>query len=165
MFREQPLPQSVGIGQARCRSSWKCLPDPAILKLTASQEQEMTPATLPIEPLTFPLQLDEYGTYRVGNTRIPLERVIECYGRGESAADMVASFPDLRLADVFAVLSYYLNHEEEVKEYCRCQEEAGREVTARIEAAQGPVSGAEKVLAAKHGRRPDATPAGRPKPQ
>jgi uncharacterized protein (DUF433 family) len=147
------------------RSAWKRLPVPDILKLTAGKEQDMTTATLPTEPLMIPFQLDEYGTYRVGNTRIPLERVIECYGRGDSAADIVDSFPDLRLADVFAMLSYYLNHEEEVKEYCRRQEEAGTEVMARIEAAQGPVPGAEKVRAAKHGRRPDATPAGRPKLQ
>ena len=125
----------------------------------------MTRATLPTEPLMVPLQLDEYGTYRVGNTRIPLERVIECYGRGDSAADIVASFPDLRLADVFTVLSYYLNHEEEVREYCRCQEEAGRKVMARIEAAQGPVPGAEKVRAAKHRRQLDAPPVSRPKLQ
>ncbi len=125
----------------------------------------MTTATLPTEPLMVPFQLDEYGTYRVGNTRIPLERVIECYGRGDSAADIVVSFQDLRLADVFAVLSYYLNHEEEVQEYCRRQKDAGTEVMARIEAAQGPVPGAEKVRAAKRERRSDATPAGRPKLQ
>ncbi len=112
----------------------------------------MSAAALPTEPLTVPFRLDEDGTYRVGNTRIPLERVIECYLRGDSAADIVDSFPDLRLADVFAVLSYYLNHEEEVNEYCRRQEEAGREVTARIEAAQGPVPGAEKLRAAKRAR-------------
>ena len=125
----------------------------------------MTTGTLPTGPFMVPFQLDEYGTYRVGNTRIPLERVIECYGRGDSAADIVHSFPDLRLADVFAVLSYYLNHVEEVKEYCRRQNDAGREAMARVEAAQGPVPGAEKVRAAKHGRRLDATPAGRPKLQ
>jgi uncharacterized protein (DUF433 family) len=125
----------------------------------------MPTGTLSTEPLTVPFQLDEYGTYRVANTRIPLERVIECYGRGDSAAEIVASFPDLRLADVFAVLSYYLNHEAEVKEYCRRQQEAGRQVMARIEAVQGPVAGAEKVRAAKHGRGPDAAPAGRPKLQ
>ncbi len=112
----------------------------------------MSTAILPTEPLAIPFQLDEHGTYRVGNTRIPLERVIECYRHGASAPDIVDSFPDLRLADVFAVLSYYLNHEEEVNEYCGHQEEAGREVTARIEAAQGPVPGAEKVRAAKRAR-------------
>lgn len=109
----------------------------------------MSTTTLPTEPLSLPFQRDECGTYHVGNTRIPLERVIECYRRGSSAADIVDSFPDLRLADVFAVLSYYLNHEVEVNEYCRHQEETGREVMARIEAAQGPVAGAEKVRAAK----------------
>jgi uncharacterized protein (DUF433 family) len=109
-------------------------------------------AILPTEPLTVPFQLDEYGTYRVGNTRIALERVIESYRRGDSAANILDSFPDLRLADVFAVLSYYLNHEAEVNQYCRLQEQAGREVTARIEAAQGPVPGAEKVRAAKRAR-------------
>jgi uncharacterized protein (DUF433 family) len=117
-----------------------------------SEKQDMTTATLPTEPLSIPFQLDEYGTYRIGNTRIPRERVIECYRRGESAADIVGSFPDLRLADVFAVFSYYLNHEEEVNEYCRHQDEAGREVLARIEAAQGQVAGAEKVRAAKRAR-------------
>jgi uncharacterized protein (DUF433 family) len=131
---------------------WKRLLGPAILESIPRKEQDMTAATLPTEPLSLPFQQDEYGTYRIGNTRIPLERVIECYRRGDSATDIVRSFPDLRLADVFAVLSYYLNHEEEVNEYCCRQEETGREVVARIEAAQGPVAGADKVRAAKRAR-------------
>jgi uncharacterized protein (DUF433 family) len=119
--------------------------------VTPGKEQGMTTGTLPTEPFMVPFQLDDYGTYRMGNTRIALERVIECYGRGDFAADIVDSFPDQHLADVFAVLSYYLNHEEEVKEYCRRQDDAGREVMARVEAAQGPVPGAEKVRAARRG--------------
>jgi uncharacterized protein (DUF433 family) len=112
----------------------------------------MSAVTLLTEPIAVPLHVDEHGRFRVGDTRIPLERVIECYAQGDSPTDIVKAFPDLRLADVFAVLTYYLNHEAEVEAYCRHQREEGDKVRARITASQGPAPGVEKVRAAKRAK-------------
>ena len=58
------------------------------------------------EPI--PLSLDAHGTVRVNGTRLTLETVIEMYNHGTSPLEIVAAFPDLALADVYAVITYYL---------------------------------------------------------
>jgi uncharacterized protein (DUF433 family) len=104
-------------------------------------------SSLTIEPLTVPLRLDEHGTFRISDTRIPLERVIECHLQGYSPEAIIDSFPDLRLADVLAVLAYYLTHEPEMEQYRRQQQEAADEVMARIEASQPPSPTRAELLA------------------
>jgi uncharacterized protein (DUF433 family) len=100
-----------------------------------------------LEPLVVPLWLDEHGTYRVGDTRIPLERVIEAHLDGSPPAAIVRSFPDLRLVDVFAVITYYLAHGDAIEDYLRRQEEAAGEVLSRLKAAQPPQPTREELLA------------------
>ena len=66
-----------------------------------------------------PLRMDENGVIRIGQTRVLLELVIEAYQGGTTPETIVRWFDSLRLADVYAVISYYLNHKEEVDEYLR----------------------------------------------
>lgn len=83
-----------------------------------------------------PLRQDSTGAIRVGDTRVLLELVIEAYLDGATPETIVQWFDSLRLADVYAVISYYLNHEDEVKEYLRRRDELAEEVRRKIEAAQ-----------------------------
>jgi uncharacterized protein (DUF433 family) len=59
---------------------------------------------------------------RVGNTRVPLDTVIGEYNDGASAEEIVLSYDSLSLADVHAVISYYLRHREQVEEYMKERE-------------------------------------------
>lgn len=102
---------------------------------------------------TVPLMRDESGTWRVGGTRIPLERVIEAYRDGATPESIVRSFDSLRLADVYAVLSYYLNHTWEVDEYLGAREKGAEDIRHRIEAAQAARSGLRDELLARRARR------------
>ncbi|HZU34559.1 MAG TPA: DUF433 domain-containing protein [Gemmataceae bacterium] len=108
--------------------------------------------TTTIEPLVVPLRLDEHGTYRVGDTRIPLERVIEAYLDGNPPAAIVQSFPDLRLVDVFAVITYYLAHTGAIDDYLRRQEQAAGETLRRLQAAQPPQPTRAELLARRQRR-------------
>jgi uncharacterized protein (DUF433 family) len=83
-----------------------------------------------------PLRVDEHGATRVGNTRVLLEVLIEAYQEGANPETIVRWFDSLRLADVHAVISYYLNHQEEVAEYLRQREALADEVRRTIEAGQ-----------------------------
>lgn len=105
-----------------------------------------------IEPLPVPLRQDETGTLRVADTRIPLERVVEAYRDGACAEDIVRQFDSLRLADVYAVLTYYLSHEEEVKGYLQRQEELAAALQRQIEAAQPSRPGFRDELLARRAR-------------
>src|SRR2546423_12501256 len=80
-----------------------------------------------------PLRLMEDGTIRIANSRVSLDSVVHHYKLGASAEQIAQKFPALDLADVYAAITYYLNHEETVEEYLRQQEAAGDEVQRKIE--------------------------------
>lgn len=80
-----------------------------------------------------PLRLTEDGTIRVADSRVSLDSVVYHYKLGASAEQIAQKFPALDLADVYAAITYYLNHEEAVEEYLRQQEAAGDEVQKRVE--------------------------------
>ena len=82
-----------------------------------------------------PLQLTEDGTIRIADSRVSLDSVLYHYKLGASAEQIAQKFPALDLADVYASISYYLNHEETVEEYLRQQEAKGDEVQREIESA------------------------------
>ena len=82
-----------------------------------------------------PLRLTEDGTIRIADSRVSLDSVLQHYKLGASAEQIAQKFPALDLADVYASISYYLNHEEAVEEYLRQQEAEGDEVQQEIESA------------------------------
>jgi uncharacterized protein (DUF433 family) len=72
-----------------------------------------------------PLREDPPGVFRVGDSRVLLELVLDAFRRGESAEAIVRSYRTLRLADVYAVISRYLADPTPFDEYLhRCDEEA-----------------------------------------
>jgi len=82
---------------------------------------------------TLPLRLTEDGTIRIAGSRVSLDSVVYHYKLGASAEQIAQKFPSLDLADVYAAITYYLNHEEAIEEYLHEQEAKGDEVQKRIE--------------------------------
>lgn len=115
---------------------------------------------LVLEPRAVPLTRLENGVYRVTGTRIPLERIVECYRGGETPEDIVRDFDTLKLSDVYAVISYYLDHKDAVEEYMREQEEEAEALRRMIEAAQPPRPSKEELLRRKALLEKDNAPAG-----
>jgi uncharacterized protein (DUF433 family) len=64
-----------------------------------------------------PLREVERGMLRVGQTRVSLETVIGAFQEGAGAEEIVLRYPSLDLADVYAVIAYYLQHRDEVDAY------------------------------------------------
>lgn len=87
----------------------------------------MSPA-LAHEPI--PLYLDADRVFRVAGTRIPLETVVGLFEQGETPEEIAQNFPVLRLDDVYAVVTYYLRHREEIATYL---ERRGAETRLRQE--------------------------------
>jgi len=109
--------------------------------------------TAVIEPQPVPLRRDDFGAIRIGDSRVLLELVIEAYLDGATPETIVQWFGNLRLADVYAVISYYLNHFEEVKDYLRQREELASEVRRKIEAYQPQRPHFREELLARRARR------------
>ena len=64
-----------------------------------------------------PLRRDETGTIRVGGTRVTLETVVEAWQDGATVEEIAEAYDSLTLAQVYAVVSYYLNHLTETQDY------------------------------------------------
>ena len=94
-----------------------------------------------------PLRVDSSGAVRVGKTRVLLDLVIGGYNGGWSAEEIVERYPSLQLADVYAVIAYYLRHRDEVEEYLRERERKADEIRRTIEARDDPVGIRARLLA------------------
>ncbi len=70
-----------------------------------------------------PLRTDADGIVRVGRTRVPLDTVVAVFDLGASPEEIVQQFPALGLADMYAVIGYYLRHRDEVGTYLRERQE------------------------------------------
>ena len=82
---------------------------------------------------TLPLRLTEDGTIRIVGSRVSLDSVVHHYKLGASAEQIAQKFPGLDLADVYAAITYYLNHQDTVEEYLREQEAEAGEIQKKIE--------------------------------
>lgn len=104
--------------------------------------------TLTIEAQSPPLAADRNGVIRVGGTRVTLDSLVHAFDEGHTAEEIVSHFPALKLADVYAVISYYLNNRAAVREYVRHQEGAADEIWQRIESSSDYTIFRERLLAA-----------------
>src|SRR5438132_2001150 len=90
------------------------------------------------QPLTLiiPLYEDPPGVLRVGKSRVLLELVIHAFQRGQTPEAIVQSYDTLSLADVYAVVSYYLAHPAPIEEYLRQADVKAETRRHKIEASQ-----------------------------
>ncbi len=92
----------------------------------------MTP--LALEAILLPLRIDDSGVVRVGGTRVTLDTVVIAFQQGATADEITIKYPSLRLADVYAVISYYLNHQEQVARYLEKRDRDADRLRRQIEA-------------------------------
>jgi uncharacterized protein (DUF433 family) len=72
---------------------------------------------LPVQTDTVPLRVDESGVVRVGESRVALADLLDEYESGVTPEEMVRAHEGLELADVHAVIAYYLRHRHEIGEF------------------------------------------------
>src|SRR5215216_3820002 len=89
-----------------------------------------------IQAVEVPLFDDGHGGLRVTGTRVLLERIVHAFEDGATPEGIVQSYDTLRLADVYAVLTWYLQHKMEVEEYLRTRAEEANTIRRTIEAKQ-----------------------------
>jgi uncharacterized protein (DUF433 family) len=106
-----------------------------------------------------PLRIDEGGTVRVGTSRIGIDLIVEHYENGMTPEDMVRAYDTLVLADVYAVISYYLRHRDEVKAYLTRQKVEAESLRAKIEAERPRIT-REELLARRNAVGKDHAPVG-----
>jgi uncharacterized protein (DUF433 family) len=80
-----------------------------------------------------PLTLDSDGTMRVGGTRVTLDAVVGLFDEGLTPEQIVDEFDALRLDDVYATITYYLRHRDDVANYLRQRASVAESVRAHAD--------------------------------
>jgi uncharacterized protein (DUF433 family) len=104
--------------------------------------------TLTIKQAPVPLRTDEYGVMRVGDSQVLLDIVIREFKQGASPEAIAKGYSTLELADVYAVIAYYLRNQEEVDQYLQARREQAEKLREEIEAKQ-PAELRAKLLTRK----------------
>lgn len=115
--------------------------------------------SLPLHADHPPLRRDEGGAVRVGKSRISLDLIVEQYENGMTPEDMVRAYDTLVLADVHAVIAYYLRHRDELRAYVKQRAEQAEALRKKIEAERPRVS-REELLARRSAREKTNAPTG-----
>jgi uncharacterized protein (DUF433 family) len=100
-----------------------------------------------------PLTMDQEGVLRVGGTRVTLDTVVEAFQEGLTAEEIVQQYPSLSLPDVYAVLSYYLSHQDEVERYMEERKRMRDKIKRQNERLFDPTGIRNRLLARKRSKR------------
>lgn len=87
-----------------------------------------------------PLRRDESGALRVGHSHVLFELVIRAFEDGATPEAIAQCYPTAALADIYAVIAYYLRHQSDVEAYLAEREQQARIIRQRIESHQGDLA-------------------------
>lgn len=90
---------------------------------------------------------EEAGVIRVAGTRVTLDTIISVFNAGATPEEIAQRYPTLQLADVYAVIGYYLHHRGEVDAYLRERERQADAIQKENEARFDPSGIRERLLA------------------
>ncbi|MBT9311190.1 DUF433 domain-containing protein [Leptothoe kymatousa] len=64
-----------------------------------------------------PLEINADNVVIIGQTRVTLDTVVNVFKHWITAEEIVHRYPVLKLADVYATIAFYLNHQQMVESY------------------------------------------------
>jgi uncharacterized protein (DUF433 family) len=94
-----------------------------------------------------PLHLDAAGVLRVGGTRVSLDSVIAAFHDGATPEEIVHQYDALSLADVYAVISYYLEHQADIDSYLAARRIQRKQLRQEVETHHPPHGIRQRLLA------------------
>jgi uncharacterized protein (DUF433 family) len=100
-----------------------------------------------------PLRSDSQGAARVGGTQVTLDVLMHCYDQGATPEQISQKFGELRLDDVYAVITYYLRHTEEVRAYLAERSREAEELRRQAEAVSASGTIRERLRQVKRDRQ------------
>ena len=102
---------------------------------------------LTVEPQPIPLTTTPEGVVRITGTRVPLETVVRAFYAGATPEEIAQDFPTVTLAQVYAVLAFYLAHRVEVDAYVTERTTVSAVARAAHEARFNPIGVRARLLA------------------
>jgi uncharacterized protein (DUF433 family) len=109
--------------------------------------------TIAVEQI--PLASDADGVIRVAGTRLPLDNIIIAFNQGATAEEIFQRFPVVSLADIYAVISYYLHHRTEIDAYLEIRNTKTKEIKDRHETEFNSQGIRARLLARRSAEHPE----------
>lgn len=100
-----------------------------------------------LSPVALPLRKWDDGSIRIGDSRVPIERVVFLFNQGQTPEQIVLAFPSLQLDDVYVVVAQYLRHRKEIDAYVRQRELAADAVEVAVRARFGTSPARQRIVA------------------
>lgn len=94
-----------------------------------------------------PLHFDAGGVLRVGGTRVSLDSVIAAFHDGATPEEIVSQYDTLSLADVYAVIGYYLEHQADIDSYLAARRLQREQLRQEVETHHPPHGVRQRLLA------------------
>lgn len=92
--------------------------------------------TLSLQPDPLPLRADAEGAIRVGDSQVLLDVILAEYENGATPESIARGYDTLAMADIYAVIAYYLRHRDEAQAYLDQRRQAAAALRRQIEATQ-----------------------------
>lgn len=87
------------------------------------------------------------GVLRVGGTRVTLDTIVSAFEDGATPEEIAQQYPSLNLADVYAVIGYYLQNQSVIQKYLSERQQQADAVRRQNEARFNPQGVRERLLA------------------
>jgi uncharacterized protein (DUF433 family) len=79
-----------------------------------------------------PLVQNEAGDMYIEGSRVFLEHVVEKFNAGKTPDEIQQDYPSLTLADIYAVVAYYLRHRQDVDDYVQRQAQRSKDMASMV---------------------------------
>jgi uncharacterized protein (DUF433 family) len=103
--------------------------------------------TLVVTAEPAPVETNADGTVLIGETRVTLNTLVAVFNQGMMAEEIVYRYPSLKLADIYATIGFYLNHQQEVEAYLHQRQQQAQEIRRMNEAKFDPQGLRDRLLA------------------
>jgi uncharacterized protein (DUF433 family) len=113
------------------------------------RQEKIMNTLLEIQPIAAPFAVDVNGVVKISGSRVTLDTVVRAFLRGATAEEIAQQYPSISLADVYATISYYLQHRAEVEKYLEKRRRSARTVREQNQKRFDQSGIRERLLARK----------------
>ena len=91
--------------------------------------------------------MDSDGVIRVSQTRVTLDSIVTAFQEGATPEEIAQQYPSVPLADIYAVIAYYLRRYADIEAYLRHRRQHAEQVRQENEARFPALGIRERLLA------------------
>ena len=109
---------------------------------------------MPISTVTeiVPIEMGSDGVVRVSRTRVTLDSIVAAFCEGATAEEIAQQYAAVPLADVYAVIAYYLHRQKEIETYLGLRKQQAEQVRQENESRFESLGIRERLLARRGSR-------------